>query len=68
MMENDWVKIFDTPDELKIEIARQILQDNHIESVIINKKDRAYLFGELELYVNRDKVIVAKSVLKDFLS
>lgn len=68
MMENDWVKIFDTPDELKIEIARQILDDNQIESVIINKKDRAYLFGELELYVNRDKVIVAKSVLKDFLS
>ncbi|MBE0675978.1 MAG: DUF2007 domain-containing protein [Bacteroidales bacterium] len=67
-MENDWVKIFDTPDELKIEIARQILDDNQIESVIINKKDRAYLFGELELYVNRDKVIVAKSVLKDFLS
>jgi hypothetical protein len=67
-MEKNWAKIFESPDELKLEIARQMLDDQNIESVIINKKDSSYLFGELELYVNRDRVIEAKSVLKDLLA
>jgi hypothetical protein len=66
-VEKDWVKIFETPDELNVEIARQVLEDNGIEAVVFNKKDRAYLFGEMELYVNRDSVIKAKVIIKDFI-
>ncbi|TFH38349.1 MAG: hypothetical protein E4G95_03785 [Bacteroidia bacterium] len=65
-MENDWVKIFEYADEVKCEMARQLLEDDDIESVVLNKKDRAYGFGELELYVMRDKVILAKQILKEF--
>jgi len=50
-----------------MEIARQQLEDHGIEAVVINKKDRTYLIGELELYVNRDRVIEAKSVIKELL-
>ena len=64
-MEKDWVRIFGYTDEVKCEMARQILEDEEIESVIINKKDRAYGFGEIELYVLRDKVIIAKRILKE---
>jgi hypothetical protein len=66
-MEKDWVMIYSATDELTIEMVKQILVENQIEAVVFNKKDRAYLFGELELYVNRDSVIRAKSVLKDVL-
>ena len=66
-MEKDWVMIYSATDELLIEMAKQILEENQIEAVILNKKDRTYLLGDLELYVNRDSVIRAKSVLKDVL-
>jgi hypothetical protein len=64
-MENNWVIIFSTADELLIEMARQLLEEHLIDSVVVNKKDRAYLIGDLELYVNRDNVIIGKSLLKD---
>jgi hypothetical protein len=66
-MEKDWVMIYTATDELMIEMVKQILGENSIEAVVFNKKDRAYLFGELELYVNRDSVIRAKSVIKEVL-
>jgi hypothetical protein len=65
-MEKEWVKIFETPEELQIEMARQALEEKDIDSVIINKKDRVYRIGEIELYVHRDNVIRAKQTLKDF--
>jgi hypothetical protein len=64
-MERDWVKVHVSVDEVKIEMARQVLEENNIESVVINKKDRAYGFGEFELYCLRDYVIMAKQLLKD---
>jgi hypothetical protein len=64
-MEKEWVKIFEAPEELQIEIAHQILQENKIDSVIINKKDRVYKIGDLELYVHRDNALRAKQFLKD---
>jgi len=64
-MEKNWVKIYESNNEVRIEMARQMLEDNDIESVIINKKDRAYGFGEFELYCMRDYVIRAKLLLKE---
>ena len=64
-MEKDWVKIYATANEARIEIARQLLADYSIENVVINKKDRSYGFGEFELYCRRDYVIRAKLLLKE---
>ncbi|MDX9930358.1 MAG: DUF2007 domain-containing protein [Bacteroidales bacterium] len=62
-MENNWIKIYESPDDLKAEIVRQLLLENDIETVVINKKDRVYLIGDIEIYVNRDMVIQAKSMI-----
>jgi hypothetical protein len=64
-VEKEWVKIFGYTEEIKCEMARQILEDEGIDSVVLNKKDRAYQFGEIELYVMRDNVIRAKRILKE---
>ena len=64
-MEKNWVKVYESANEVKAEMARQLLEDKGIESVVINKKDRAYGFGEFELYCIRDKIIRAKQVLKE---
>jgi len=64
-MEKDWVKIFSTDKTYQAELARQILLENDIQSVVINKKDSSYLiFGETEVYVNRDDVLRAKQLIK----
>ena len=64
-MEKDWVIAFDTKQEYLAEIARSVLFDNDIESVIINKKDSIYnSFGDIEVYVNRDNLIRAKQILQ----
>lgn len=62
-MEENWQKIYSSSFEHKIEFVQAVLEDEGITSVIINKKDSAYLFGELELYVHADNVMKAKQVI-----
>ena len=63
-MEENWKKVYSSSFEHKIEITQAVLEDEGIKSVIINKKDSFYLFGELELYVHADHVIKAKQIIK----
>ena len=65
-MEKNWVCIYSTEDTFKAEIAKEVLFDNGIQAVSINKKDSAYLFGLVELYVDQAHVIRGKHILKDF--
>jgi len=64
-MEKNWICIYSTNKNHLAEIAKGILKEHDIESVIVNKKDSNYLFGLLELYVNRDHVIQGKHLLRD---
>lgn len=64
-MEKDWVRAYDTQQEYMAELARAVLSDNDIESVVINKKDSSYnFFGDVEVYVKRDNILKAKLILK----
>ncbi len=59
----DWQCIYTTRAEYKAELAKAILDENNIKSLIINKRDSAYLFGDIELLVAPDDVINAKQIL-----
>jgi hypothetical protein len=63
-MEDNWVCIFSTPELIKAEIAKEVLYENGIAAVIINKKDSTYLFGNLEIYVERDIAVRGKHILQ----
>ncbi|MCD6202168.1 MAG: DUF2007 domain-containing protein [Bacteroidales bacterium] len=64
-MEKNWIKIFSTDQPYQAELARQVLEENGIQAVVMNKKDSSYLmFGETELYVSQDEVIKAKQLIK----
>ena len=65
-MEKGWVQIYSTDKMFQAEIFKQVLADHKIESVIINKKDSSYKFGEIEVYVKNDHVIEAKMLAKEF--
>lgn len=64
-MENDWVMIFATGKQYEAEMINGMLEENGIESVVVNKQDSAYLFGEFELYVNRDEILKAKTLIQN---
>lgn len=64
-MDNDWKSIFATGTLYLAEIVKNILEDNEIEAVLLNKQDSLYHFGEVEVYVKPDDVIRAKFLIKD---
>ncbi len=64
-MENDLVVIFSSNQLYEIEIAKSLLQENSIESFIINKQDSMYFFGDIELYVNINDILRAKLIISE---
>jgi hypothetical protein len=48
------------------ELAKQMLEQHGIDAVVISKKDSAYKFGDIEVCVNRDHVIKALLLIKEF--
>jgi hypothetical protein len=62
-VDNDWVKIYSTQANYKAELLKGLLEENEIIAVIVNKKDSAYLFGEIEIYVTIDNAVKAKYII-----
>ena len=64
-MNENWVVIYSTSKPWQAEIAKQVLEDNGIEAVVINKQDSSYLFGEAEVYVDICNIEKAKELTKN---
>ena len=67
-MSKNWIAAYSTLNLQHAELAKQLLFDHGITAVVLNKQDSNYLFGHIELMVERDSLIKAKSILKSFLS
>ncbi len=66
-MEENWVKVHATANLQDAEILKAMLEANDIYAVNINKKDQSYtVFGEIEIYVNKENEESAKSLIKEF--
>ncbi len=64
-MEKGWKSVIASGDEYLVSIAKDLLQDNGIESVVISHKDSSYVWlGEVELYVRDEDESMANEVLK----
>jgi hypothetical protein len=62
---NGWVRIFGSDKLYQVKIASAVLFENNIQNIEINKQDSSYaLFGEIELYVSQNDVVLAKIVLE----
>jgi hypothetical protein len=64
-MEPDWINIFTTSKPYLAEMAKDILEENDFDVVIINKQDSLYLIGDIEVYTKPENVIRAKFLIKD---
>jgi len=69
VMEKDWKQVFLTGELYQAEIARELLEMNGIEAVILDKKDKVYqVFGDIEVYVNETDEAKALEILKNLKS
>lgn len=50
---------------MDVDLKRVLLEGQAIKAIAINKQDSSYLFGEAELYVKQDDVILAKKILNE---
>jgi hypothetical protein len=52
-MEKGWKKVYFSGDEFKVLMAHDLLEENGINSVVMNQKDSSYTtFGDVELYID----------------
>jgi hypothetical protein len=63
-MEENWVKAYQSDQMIRAEIAREILEQNGIPAVIVNKKDSSYpIFGMCEVHVPVSDLPTAQTIL-----
>jgi len=63
LLEDNWVKVYSSVDLYKVEITQAVLKDQEIASIILNKRDSTYLFGEIDLYVAVENVLKSKQII-----
>jgi hypothetical protein len=67
-MEKDWVCVFHTELNFQAEIARDILENEEINSVVINEHDSVIpSIGEVEVWVHQDFEVKANELLKELI-
>jgi len=68
-MEKGWVEVYMTMQNYKASIAKELIENEGIKAVVLNKHDSAYpTLGELSIYVaeqDAEKALVLLKNLKD---
>jgi hypothetical protein len=59
----DWKLVFSSNKIHEVEYIKDVLENNNIVSVIVNKKDSAYLLGDVELYVPVEHAFDATQII-----
>ncbi|WP_448701942.1 hypothetical protein ACFGVR_06685 [Mucilaginibacter sp. AW1-3] len=54
-MEKDWIRIFTSTNFYQSEIVKQMLIENQITSVLINRQDSSHRnFGNIDVYIHQE--------------
>ena len=63
-MEKNWINIFSSTNPIEVEIVKQMLGENNISAVMLNKQDSSYnLFGTIDLYVKEKNKSIALQLI-----
>ena len=64
-MEKGWKLIYCTGEDYKAAIAKELLAENDVHSVVLNQKDSVYqTFGDIEIYVSEEDEQKSELILK----
>lgn len=65
-MEKGWIKIKSYTNTIEGEMVKQMLIENGVHAVLLNKQDSSYFFGRIELYVHQELVEQAEALLSEY--
>jgi hypothetical protein len=63
-MQSDWVMVYSTDQMYKALFMKERLLEENIGAFIINKRDSAYAFGDVELYVRPEDAVKSIHIIK----
>lgn len=59
------MKVFSTNDVIKADLVKDLLENNDIPAVVLNKKESlTVILGEAEVYVQRENAVTAINLIK----
>lgn len=61
---DNWITIFSTTEINQAELAKQTLENNGIEAVIMNHRDSSFPLGEIQVMVNEVEKERAEEIVK----
>jgi hypothetical protein len=64
-MSQNWTKVYTASDPIKAELGKQLLEENGIEAVLLNKQDSSYHFGDVQVLVPEKDSQAAQKLLSD---
>ena len=62
-MEKGWIKIFTSSDFYRSEIVKQVLIENDIDTVLLNKQLSGYNIGAVEVYIHQEDFSKAVEIM-----
>lgn len=64
-MEKDWIKLRTYSDAIRAEISKQMLEENGIATVLLNKQDSSFKIGKIDLFVNQADEEIANQLIEE---
>ena len=66
--EDPWELIFSSDKAYRVEILRDLLEEEEIHCVVMNKQDSSYItIGEIDIMVKRSDILRARQIVNKFL-
>jgi hypothetical protein len=65
-MDDNWVTVFASSQSYLSHLVKQMLNDNEIDAVVLDKQDSLYKFGDIEVLVRNADVMKAKVLIQQF--
>lgn len=62
---SNWKTVFTSDKAYQAEIVCGVLNDRGIHAVVVNKQDRSYRFGHVEVNVDQDSILPAIKIIED---
>ena len=68
-MNDNWKPVFESSTDHICQTLKSMLEQNGIKTIVLNKKDSmVHSIGTVELYVQKDDVILAKHLIESSAS
>lgn len=63
MITDNWTAIFTTNQLYQAELVKEMLQENDIETVVMNQQDSSYKFGLISVMIHRNDLEKATEII-----